>query len=294
VELQSRVNELRQKGLGLATISYDRPEILAAFSKQHGLTFPMLSDVGSATIKRYGILNPVPEWAIGPDKDDPAVKAAVQKYVSVANPNPTMVGIAFPGTFILDRQGRVTSRYFEDFYIERNTISSVMMRLDNRVAPVAGTKVSTAHLEVTTYPSEPAVAPGNRFSIAFDVQPHNGIHVYAPGAKDYRVIHVAIEPQPFVRTLPMKYPASQIYHFKPLNERVPVYQKPFTLVQEIILEGTPQAQAAFRGKTSLTITGTLEYQACDDTICYNPASVPVSWTINLRPLVFERTTPHRP
>jgi hypothetical protein len=294
VELQSRVNELRQKGLGLATISYDRPEILAAFSKQHGLTFPMLSDVGSATIKRYGILNPVPEWAIGPDKDDPEVKAAAQKYVSAVNPNPRMVGIAFPGTFILDRQGRVTARYFEDFYIERNTISSVMMRLDNRVAPVAGTKVSTAHLEVTMYPSEPAIAPGNRFSIAFDVQPHNGIHVYAPGAKDYRVIHVAIEPQPFVRTLPMKYPASQIYHFKPLNERVSVYQKPFTLVQEIIMEGTPQAQAAFRGKTSLTITGTLEYQACDDTICYNPASVPVSWTINLRPLVFERTTPQRP
>jgi peroxiredoxin len=292
VELQSRVDELRQKGLGLATISYDRPEILAAFSKQHGITFPMLSDVGSATIKRYGILNPVPEWAIGPDKDDPEVKAAVQKYVSVVNPNPTMVGIAFPGTFILDRQGRVTSRYFEDFYIERNTLSSVMMRLDNRVAPVAGTKLSTAHLEVTTYPSEPGIAPGNRFSIAFDVQPHKGIHVYAPGAKDYRVIRVAIEPQPFVRTLPMKYPASQIYHFKPLNERVPVYQKPFTLVQEIILEGTPQAQAAFRGKSSLTISGTLEYQACDDKICYNPASVPVSWTINLRPLV--RTTPQRP
>jgi peroxiredoxin len=292
VELQSRVNELRQKGLGLATISYDRPEILAAFSKQHGITFPMLSDVGSATIKRYGILNPVPEWAIGPDKDDPEVKAAVQKYVSVVNPNPTMVGIAFPGTFILDRQGRVTSRYFEDFYIERNTISSVMMRLDNRVAPVAGTKLSTAHLDVTTYPSESGIAPGNRFSIAFDLQPHKGIHVYAPGAKDYRVIRVAIEPQPFVRTLPMKYPASQIYHFKPLNERVPVYQKPFTLVQEIILEGTPQAQAAFRGKTALTIRGTLEYQACDDKICYNPASVPVSWTINLRPLV--RTTPQRP
>jgi hypothetical protein len=254
----------------------------------------MLSDVGSATIKHYGILNPVPEWVIGGDRDDPEVKAAVQKYVSVVNPNSTMVGIAFPGTFILDRQGRVSSRYFEDFYIERNTISSIMMRLDNRVAPVAGTKLSTAHLEVTAYPSESAIAPGNRFSIAFDVQPHNGIHVYGPGAKDYRVIRVTIEPQPFVRTLPMKYPASQIYHFKPLNERVPVYEKPFALVQEIILEGTPQAQAAFRGKTSLTINGTLEYQACDDKICYNPASVPMSWTISLRPLVFERTTPQRP
>ncbi len=293
MELQSRVDELRQKGLGLAVISYDRPEIHAAFSKARGITFPLLSDAGSATIKRYGILNPVPEWAMGPDKDDPEVKAAVQKYVSVVNPNPSMVGIAFPGTFILDRQGRVTSRYFEDFYIERNTISSIMMRLSDRVAPVAGTKVSTAHLEITTYPSEPAVAPGNRFSIALDVQPHNGIHVYAPGAKSYRVIGLTVESQPFVRPLTMKYPASQIYFFKPLKERVPVYQKPFTLVQEVILEGTPQAQAAFRGKDSVTVKGTLEYQACDDKICYNPASVPLSWTLNLRPLVLERTTPQR-
>jgi peroxiredoxin len=291
VELQSRVNELQSKGLGLAVISYDRPEAISAFSKAHAITFPLLSDAGSATIKRYGILNPVPQWAIGPDKDDPEVKAAVQKYVSVVNPNPSMVGIAFPGTFILDRQGRVTSRYFEDFYIERNTISSIMMRLNNRVASVAGTKVATEQLEVTTYPSEPAVAPGNRFSIALDVQPHNGIHVYAPGAKSYRVIGLTIAPQPFVHALPMKYPASQVYFFKPLNERVPVYQKPFTLVQEVILEGTPQAQAAFRGKDSVTVSGTLEYQACDDKICYNPASVPLSWTLGLRPLVFERTAP---
>ncbi|MBI2150040.1 MAG: redoxin domain-containing protein [Acidobacteria bacterium] len=291
MELQSRVKELRDKGLGLAVISYDRPEILAAFGAQRGITFPLLSDAGSATIKRYGILNPVPEWAIGPDKDDPAVKAEVQKYVSVVNPNASMVGIAFPGTFILDRQGRVTSRHFEDFYIERNTISSIMMRLSDRVGAVAGTKVSTGHIEITTYPSEPAIAPGNRFSLALDVQPHAGMHVYAPGAKSYRVIALTIAPQPFVRTLPMKYPASQIYNFKPLNERVPVFQKPFTLVQEVILEGTPQAQAAFRGKGAVTLTGTLEYQACDDKICYNPESVPLSWTLNLRPLVFERPSP---
>ena len=287
------MNELREKGLGLAAISYDRPEILAAFAKQRGITFTLLSDAGSATIKRYGIVNPVPEWAIGPDKDSPAVKAEVQKYVSVVNPNASMVGISFPGTFILDRRGRVASRYFEDFYIERNTVSSIMLRLGGKVGPVAGTRASSGQLEVTTYPSDSAIAPGNRLSIALDVTPHSGIHVYAPGANNYRVIALTIAPQPFVRLLPMKYPASQTYFFKPLNERTPVYQKPFTLVQEIIFEGTPQAQAAFRGKNSVTIAGTLEYQACDDKICYNPASVPLSWTLNLRPLVFERTTPAR-
>ena len=291
MELEGRVNELRQKGLGLAAISYDPPEIIAAFSKQRGITFPLLSDAGSVTIKRYGILNPVPQWAMGPDKDDPAVKAEIEKYVSVRTPNPSQVGIAFPGTFILDKEGRVTSRFFEDFYIERNTMSSIMMRLGNRVAPVAGTKVSTAHLEITTYPSDSAVAPGNRFSIALDIRPRSGIHVYAPGAKNYRVIGLSIGAQPFVRTIPLKYPASEIYFFKPLNERVPVFQKPFTLIQEVVLEGTPQAQAALRDKDSVTIAGTLEYQACDDKICYNPASVPLTWTLNLRPIITERPIP---
>jgi peroxiredoxin len=291
VELEGRVNELRQKGLGLAAISYDPPEIIAAFSKQRGITFPLLSDAGSSTIKRYGILNSVPQWAMGPDKDDPAVKAEIEKYVSVRTPNPSQVGIAFPGTFILNKEGRVTSRFFEDFYIERNTMSSIMMRLGNRVAPVAGTKVSTAHLQITTYPSDSAVAPGNRFSIALDIRPRSGIHVYAPGAKNYRVIGLSIGAQPFVRTIPLKYPASEIYFFKPLNERVPVFQKPFTLIQEVVLEGTPQAQAALRDKDSVTIAGTLEYQACDDKICYNPASVPLTWTVNLRPIITERPIP---
>jgi peroxiredoxin len=292
VELQGRVKELQETGLGLAAISYDPPETLADFSRRRGITFPMLSDAGSATIKRYGLLNPLSEEAQGPNKNDPAVAAEVKKYVSVVRPSAAMIGIAFPGTFILDRRGRVTSRFFEDFYIERNTVSSLMMKLGGKAQAVAATKVSTGQLELTTYPSDPAVAPGNRFSLAVAIEPHARIHVYAPGASSYRVVGLTIAPQPFVRVLPAQYPKSEIYFFKPLNERVPVYQKPFTLVHEVVLEGSPAAQAALRGKDSLTLAGTLEYQACDDKVCFNPASVPLSWTLTLKPLVTER--PSRP
>jgi len=182
----------------------------------------------------------------------------------------------------------VTSRFFEDFYIERNTSSSVMKRLGVGGAAVAGTTISTEHLELTTYPSDAAVAPGNRFSVVLDIAPKRGMHVYAPGASSYRIVSVKIADQPFVRALAPTYPASEIYHFKPLDERVPVYQTPFSLVQEIVLEGDLKAQAAFRGKESVTINATLEYQACDDRICYNPVSLPLSWTLNLRSLVMQR------
>ena len=277
----------------MASISYDPPEILAAFAQQHVITFPMLSDAGSATIRKFGLLNPVPEWALGPDKDDPAVQAEVRKYVSVVRPNAAMVGMAFPGNLILDPQGVVKTRAFEDFYIERNTVTSLLLKLGGTAqAPVAATRTSTAHLDITTYPSLPVIAPGNRLSVVLEVAPHSKTHVYAPGAKGYRVIQLALEPDPLVRVLPIQYPQPEIYYFRPLKERVPVFQKPFRLVQDVVLEGTPQAQAELRGKDSVTVKGSLDYQACDEKECFNPVSVPLSWTMNLRPLVVER--PNRP
>jgi hypothetical protein len=266
-------------------------DVLASFSKQRGITFPMLSDEGSNTIKRYGILNTVAMELAGPNAKDPALAEDIKTYVSVVGPNARMAGIAFPGTFILDRDGRVKSRFFEDFYITRNTVSSILHRTGSGVE-VAGTKLSTAHLDVTAYPSDSSLAPGNRITLVFDIVPHRGMHVYAPGAASYRVIELKLEPQSAIRALPAKYPPSQIYFFKPLNERVPVYEKPFTLLQDVELDGTQQAQAALRGKESLTVNATLEYQACDAKICYNPESIPLSWTFTLRPLVFER--PVRP
>jgi len=87
----------------------------------------------------------------------------------------------------------------------------------------------------------------------------------------------------------VKYPASEIWFFKPLNERVPVYQKTFTLVQEFVLDGQAPARAALRDQKVLTIAGTLGYQACDDHLCYNPVSVPLTWTMALRPIITQST-----
>jgi peroxiredoxin len=282
VELQGRVKALQDQGLGLAAVSYDSREVLAAFAKQNGITFPLLSDPGSATIRRYGILNTVVDEALGPNADDPRVRAEVEQYVSAANPRANMQGIPFPGTFVLDRQGRVTSRAFEDFYRERVTTSNVLARLGLNGGMVAGQQVATMHLELTTAPSDASVVPGNRFALVLDITPRPGMHVYAPGATAYRIITLSVAPQPFLRVLPLAYPPWEIYHFVPLDERVPVYQKPFRLSQEVVIDVDQKAQAALRGQEALTIAGALEYQACDDTICYNPVSLPLSWRVELR------------
>jgi peroxiredoxin len=260
VELQSRLSALRDEGLGIAVITYDTPAILADFSKRRGITFPLLSDQGSATIKAYGILN------------------------TTADPATRNFGIPFPGTFLVNRQRVVTARFFEEAYQERNTVASILLKLGNSGAEVRAQRITTDHVEITTYVSDQIVAPGTLFSVVADVTPKAGMHVYAPGRHSYRVIELRLDSQPFLLTRALQYPPSEIYHFVPLDERVEVYQKPFRLIQDLSLSAAADARKALASVTDMTITGTLEYQACDASTCYLPTRVPLSHRVDVRPL----------
>ena len=57
-------------------------------------------------------------------------------------------------------------------------------------------------------------------------------------------------------------------------------------MQELVLDGQGSTREALRNQTTLSITGSLDYQACDDTLCYNPT---LTWTIGLRPIVTQQT-----
>ncbi len=283
MELQDRLQQLSDQGIGVAAISYDSEEILADFSQRRGITFPLLSDDGSEVITEFGILNTVAYEATGPNRNDPDVIADVAKYVSVFGASPMIAGTPYPGTFMVDRNGRVTSRFFEEFYRERNTTANVMLKVGAGLSPIKAIRGETAHLKLTAYPSNPAITVGTRFSIAVEIEPNPNIHVYAPGAEEmgYRVISFNIEPTPHVRFEPVKFPESEIYYFEPLDERVPTYQRPFTLLLEAIVSSDEEAEEALAQLDALTLSGTLDYQACDDKICFEPVSLPLSFTLDL-------------
>jgi len=283
VELQGQLEQLEQQGIGIAAISYDSQEVLSDFAARRGITFPLLSDDDSAVITEFGILNTVAEEGLGPDADNPDVQADVAKYVSVFGASQLIVGTPYPGTFMLDTRNRVTSRFFEEFYRERNTTTNVMLKLGVGLSPIAAVEGSTAHLKFTAYPSNSTVTVGTRFSLALEVEPGPNMHVYAPGAEElgYRVIGFNLAPTPLARFEPVTYPDSEIYHFEPLDEFAPVYQERFTLLQEVVMDASAEAEAIMADLDALTLSGTLEYQACDDAICFLPQSIPVSFTLDL-------------
>ena len=295
MELQQQREGLEARGLNVVAISYDSEEILAGFAERAGITFPLLSDTDSAAIAAFGILNTVAEEGLGPSGDDPAVQADVARYVNVSGASQMMVGTPFPGTFIVDSEGRVTSRFFEEFYRERSTAASIMLRLGLETNPVSGTRGETPHLAITASQSNAEVSIGSRISLILDIEPNPNIHIYAPGADDmgYRVITLRLADSPLVRAKPTAYPASEIYHFEPLDERVPVYQRPFRLTLDVVADASDPLRQGWEGLRLrdvdvITLAGQLDYQACDDAICFDPVSIPVSWALTVAPLDRQR------
>jgi peroxiredoxin Q/BCP len=55
--LNSVAADMAAAGWPLAGISYDSPATLKAFSEAKGLSYPLISDTGSATITAFGLLN---------------------------------------------------------------------------------------------------------------------------------------------------------------------------------------------------------------------------------------------
>ena len=153
-----------------------------------------------------------------------------------------------------------------------------------RFGQAGKTELDTGLIAARAFASVAEVAPGDRFALVVDVTPKPGMHVYAPGEHAYRVVRLRVDMPDYLRVHPPSYPPAEQYHYEPLDETVPVYRQPFRLVQEVTVPigAAPAALSAASG-AALVVAGALEYQVCDDEVCYVPATAPLRWELAWRP-----------
>ena len=101
------------------------------------------------------------------------------------------------------------------------------------------------------------------------------MHVYAPEQKAYLPVTLTLERSPDVTARLAIFPKGESVFFAPTSETQIVYTQPFRIE-------LPVTVTRGRAAGPLTLTGTLEYQACDDHVCYVPRKVPVTWTLTVR------------
>ncbi len=264
MELQQSLEQIRKRGLGLAAVSYDSVAVLKNFADRRGITYPLLSDSDSKVIRAYGLLNE-------------SVDKGTPQY-----------GIPFPGTFILDKAGVVTQKYFEPDFRQRYTASEILVRQYGGSAGAAGQVIETRHLRLTSSASLAAVHWGQRLALVADIELKPGMHVYAPGVQGYIPIEFKLAASPAFQAHPPGYPAARSLHLKAIHETVPVFQGRFRVAEDITIAPEAQVKPALSPAGDLVVEGTLRYQACDAKICYPPQTIPLRWTLHYQPLDRQR------
>lgn len=106
MDLNSGVADLANRGYRLAGISYEPPAVDAEFIQKRGLKYPLLSDPKSEIIDRYKLR-------------DPQYKKGSRAY-----------GVPQPVIFILDKDGVVKAKLYEDTYTKRPPVKLVLETID--------------------------------------------------------------------------------------------------------------------------------------------------------------------
>ena len=243
---------------------YDSEAILQDFTKRKNITFPLLSDPGAKAIRAFGVLN---------------------TYVPQGH---MWYGVPFPGTFIVDHEGVVRSKYFEERYQERYSAPTILLREFGSTSGTREVDVDTDHLRMKYFSTRDVVRPNLRFTLVANIEMKPKMHVYAPGTQGYIPIKFEIDPSPNFSKKSVVLPNPENLFLAPIKQTVPVYRGKLKITQDVVMGDNNALQAVLNGSHEVRISGHLRYQACDDMICYLPQDIPLEWVLKVEPQDRER------
>jgi hypothetical protein len=217
---------------------------LERYATRHGITYPLLSDSGSRVIRAFGILNThIPE-----DHD--------------------WFGLPYPGTYMLDSEGRVFEKSFFADHCERGSANDFLQESFCVEDPKRGEvhRRETPHLTATAYFASPSVRRSQRTMLTVEVALAAGVHVYGrPLPEGYIPIELSVDGGEALELLNVEYPPTAEVTFEAIGESLPAY------------EGTIRIKAKCAGTgretESARVRVSLRYQACDSRECYVPQTM---------------------
>ena len=253
MELQANLPTLEANGIVPFALSYDAQETLAAFAAARGITYPLLSDEGSAFIRALGILNT-------------SVEPTNEHY-----------GIPYPGTYFIGADGRVEDKVFHDGHRTRDAATTALR--EHFGLTVAGDgpqdRQKTAEIVAVASLDADSFVRGERIGLRVAIQIAPDLHLYGqPLPEGYIPTTLVIAVPETVTVEPVRYPPPHTLHTDWLNEDLSVYDGAITLTTALVF--TEQRE-------DITITATLRYQACTTDECFLPAHLTFTLPMTFQP-----------
>ncbi len=234
-------------------------EVLSGFAEKYEITYPLLSDEGSAFIRELGILN------------------------EQAGEN--VFGIPHPGVYVLDAEGVVVRKTFYESYRERDTGAGLLAHLLGISVPPKGPadQVAGNGVRVSAWLDMPDYAWGQRVWLTVEVEIDEGLHVYGRPIPDgYYPLEITVEPIERVEVGEPEWPETTPFRIQGLDEQFHVYEG-------IVRVNLPISFMVVDAG-DMVVNVTVSYQACSAIDCLPPAEARFALPIAERPLI-ERPKP---
>jgi hypothetical protein len=122
------------------------------------------------------------------------------------------------------------------------------------------------------------VAKGGSITLWADVAPKPKMHVYASAKQGFTPISLVVTPQAQVTLGKVIFPAPES-GFTPGSDMlisIPMYSQPFRLAVPVTVSSSAKSGDVF------TLVGIVNYQACNDRVCFAAASVPATWIVTVK------------
>lgn len=250
--MQSKLQELASEGFAVFALSYDSVETLAAFARDYGITYPLLSDSDSSFIRELGIFN-----------DTVALDS--RSY-----------GVPWPGTYVVDVDGTVTSKVFhESNYVRDATSTSLREQLgiDLSEGPSAewtGDRLSVAILlDTDVFVRQRRIGWRARIALAEDM------HIYGTPVPDgFIPTQLSVEVPDGVRVVGPNYPNPSWIDVSFMDATVPIHSGVIEITGALVFEDI---------REDVEVAFTLHYQTCTDDECFAPEDVRLAVPVTYEP-----------
>jgi peroxiredoxin len=252
LEMHRRIADFEAAGVAVFAISPDPPEALVRFAEEHGISYPLLSDLDSAVIRRFGVLNTL----IAPDE--------------------AYYGIPFPGVFVANAGAVVTAKFFRRYYRERDTAETVLHDGLRLPIDMSENPSATDQAGVSAILGAPALAFRQRANVYVRIALEDGMHVNGPDVPEGFVpLSIQVTSPENIGIEEPVYPATRMHRIEGLGE-VPVLDGEIELAVPVV--------SKVDTGDSITLDIEVQYQACTDIECLIPRQRHLRLTVPVVPL----------
>ena len=275
MELRDAQEKFRAAGIRLYAISYDDCAVLAELAEVLGIEYPLLSDIDSAVIRNYGILN------------------------TQINPSDGILyGIPYPGAYVTDENGVVVEKFFRDSYKRReraeNLIEAALGRLvpgDDEPTTVGGEP--DVRIAASLHGGGGTLKQGVQRKLVLRFELGEGIHIYGePVPEGMQPTRISVTGPPGVKVGEPDFPPTQPLRLEALDLELPVWNGTFEVVVPLYATSELASECHPLERTRATLEVMVHYQACDDSSCMLPKTEKLSLDVPVLPVDVQSISLH--